>query len=136
MTILVTGSTGAVGSRCRPVCRVRAQSYAPWRVRRKRPEFQPASPRSAASSATSTPSARPWPGWAPLSLLVPNLADELTQALLTLSVAREAGVKGLDEDSGHHLPCSAPRRTDAEVWPPSWKYSFARLGSWRRPSRF
>ena len=95
MTILVTGSTGTVGSAV--IARL-AQSGAEIRALTRSPdkaafpagvtpvagELQDPDSMRAALAAVST-----------LFLLAPNVPDELTQVLNTLSLARAAGVKGI-----------------------------------------
>jgi uncharacterized protein YbjT (DUF2867 family) len=85
MAILVTGSTGTIGSQVLNKLQgfgveVRALTRSP-------------------SKAQLPPGVVPVPGdlagISTLFLLVPNVADELTQAMLALTVARESRVKGL-----------------------------------------
>ncbi|SFJ32960.1 NmrA/HSCARG family protein [Caulobacter sp. UNC279MFTsu5.1] len=95
MTILVTGSTGAVGSQVlthlqgqgaevRALTRSPEKAQVPAGVIPVGGELGDIDSLRSAMSGVST-----------LFLLVPNLADELTQAMLALTVAREAGVKGV-----------------------------------------
>lgn len=95
MTILVTGSTGTIGSQV--LTHLEGQGVEVRALTR--------SPEKARSRAGITPvggevgdieSLRAaMAGVRTLFLLVPNLADELTQAMLALTVAQEAGVKGI-----------------------------------------
>ena len=95
MTILVTGSTGTVGAQVlahlqgrgadvRALTRSPDTAQLPAGVTAVRGDLADPDSVRAALQDVST-----------LFLLVPNVADELTQAMLTLSVAREAGVKGI-----------------------------------------
>jgi uncharacterized protein YbjT (DUF2867 family) len=95
MTILVTGSTGTIGAQVlahlqgrgadvRALTRSPEAARLPAGVKAVRGELADPDSVRAALQGVST-----------LFLLVPNVADELTQAMLTLSVAREAGVKGI-----------------------------------------
>ncbi len=95
MTILVTGSTGTIGAQVlahlqgrgadvRALTRSPETARLPAGVTAVRGELADPDSVRAALQDVST-----------LFLLVPNVADELTQAMLTLSVAREAGVKGI-----------------------------------------
>jgi uncharacterized protein YbjT (DUF2867 family) len=95
MTILVTGSSGTIGSQVLAFLEgqgadIRALTRSPEKARF--PEGVVAvkgdlsdidSVRAALAGATT------------LFLLAPNAADELTQAMLTLDAARSAGVKGI-----------------------------------------
>jgi uncharacterized protein YbjT (DUF2867 family) len=95
MTILVTGSTGTIGAQVlahlqgrgadvRALTRSPETAQLPSGVTAVRGDLaDPDSVRAALQGAST------------LFLLVPNVADELTQAMLTLTVAREAGVKGI-----------------------------------------
>lgn len=95
MTILVTGSTGTIGSQV--LTHLEGQGVEVRALTR--------SPEKAKIRAGITPvggevgdieSLRAaMAGVSTLFLLVPNLADELTQAMLALTVAQEAGVKGI-----------------------------------------
>jgi uncharacterized protein YbjT (DUF2867 family) len=95
MAILVTGSTGTIGSQVLDQLKghdreVRALTRAPEKarlaagVRPVKGDLADIDSVRAALSGVST-----------LFLLAPNVADELTQAMLALSVASDAGVKGI-----------------------------------------
>jgi uncharacterized protein YbjT (DUF2867 family) len=95
MTILVTGSTGTIGTQVlsylqgrgvevRALTRSPDTAKLPSGVVPVRGDLADMDSVRAALSGVST-----------LFLLVPNVADELTQAMLTLTAAREAGVKGI-----------------------------------------
>ncbi|MGF6306358.1 uncharacterized protein YbjT (DUF2867 family) [Bradyrhizobium sp. i1.8.4] len=95
MTILVTGSTGTIGTQVlnhlaghgveiRALTRSPGKAQFPQHVTPVRGDLADADSVRAALDGVST-----------LFLLVPNVADELTQAMLTLTAAREAGVKGI-----------------------------------------
>lgn len=95
MSILVTGSTGTIGSQVLAHLRdrnvdVRALTRSPDTaqftdgVTAVRGDLGDPDSLRAALDGVST-----------LFVLAPNAADELTQAMLALSVAREAGVKGI-----------------------------------------
>ncbi len=95
MAILVTGGTGTIGSRIlellkghdfdvRGLTRSPENADFPSGVKAIGGDLSDADSVRAALSGVST-----------LFLLVPNVADELTQAMLTLTLAREAGVKGI-----------------------------------------
>jgi uncharacterized protein YbjT (DUF2867 family) len=95
MSILVTGSTGKIGSKVvaqlaqqgmevRALTRTPEKARFPAGVTPVKGDLLDADAMRAALKGVST-----------LFLLVPNDADELTQALNTLSIAREAGVKGI-----------------------------------------
>jgi uncharacterized protein YbjT (DUF2867 family) len=95
MPILITGSTGVVGTQVLEHLRssdveVRALTRSPGKA-----QFADGvtAVRGDLSDVDSIRHAMR--GVSVLFLLAPNAADELTQALQTLSVAREAGVKGL-----------------------------------------
>jgi uncharacterized protein YbjT (DUF2867 family) len=95
MTILVTGSTGTIGAQVlahlqgrnvdvRALTRSPEAAQLPAGVTAVRGDLaDPDSVRAALQGVSS------------LFLLAPNVADELTQVMLTLTVAREAGVKGI-----------------------------------------
>jgi uncharacterized protein YbjT (DUF2867 family) len=95
MTILVTGSTGVIGKQVLEHLQgsgaeVRALTRAPEKAR------FPAGVSAVKGDLSDLDSMRQaMQGVSTLFLLVPNAADELTLALQTLSVAREAGVKGV-----------------------------------------
>ena len=95
MSILVTGSTGKIGSkvvtqlaqqglRVRALTRTPEKAHFPAGVTAVKGDLLDADAMRLALQGVST-----------LFLLVPNDADELTQAINTLSIAREAGVKGI-----------------------------------------
>lgn len=96
MSILVTGSTGVVGSQVlshlqgynvevKALTRSPGKTQLPGDVVQVRGDLADVdSVRAAMADDVST-----------LFLLVPNVAEELTQAMLTLTVAKEAGVKGI-----------------------------------------
>jgi uncharacterized protein YbjT (DUF2867 family) len=95
MTILVTGSTGTIGSQVlghlqgrnvdvRALTRSPETAQVPSGVTPVRGDLADPDSVRAALQGVST-----------LFLLAPNVADELTQAMLALTVAREAGVKGI-----------------------------------------
>jgi uncharacterized protein YbjT (DUF2867 family) len=95
MSILVTGSTGTIGSEVvtqlqgknadvRALTRSPEKAQLPVGVTPVKGDLSDLDSVRAALSGVST-----------LFLLAPNVPDELTQAMLTLSAAREAGVKGI-----------------------------------------
>ncbi|MFQ3455354.1 NmrA family NAD(P)-binding protein [Bradyrhizobium sp. UFLA01-814] len=95
MAILVTGSTGTIGTQVlnhlaghgvevRALTRSPGKAQFPRHVTAVRGDLADVDSARAALIGVST-----------LFLLVPNAADELTQAMLTLTAAREAGVKGI-----------------------------------------
>jgi uncharacterized protein YbjT (DUF2867 family) len=95
MTILVTGSTGTIGSQVlahlqghnvevRALTRSPETAQFPSGVTPFRGDLADPDSVQTALEGVST-----------LFLLAPNVADELTQAMLALTVAREAGVKGV-----------------------------------------
>ena len=95
MAILVTGGTGTIGSQVlthleghnvevRALTRSPGQARFPSGVAAVRGDLADVDSVREALEGVST-----------LFLLVPNVADELTQAMLALSAAREAGVKGI-----------------------------------------
>ncbi|OAJ56938.1 NmrA family transcriptional regulator [Paraburkholderia ginsengiterrae] len=95
MAILVTGSTGTIGKQ---VLDHLAGSGAQVRALTRAPEkAQFPQDVTAVQGALSDVDGlrRVMHGVSTLFLLAPNAADELTQALQALSVAREAGVKGV-----------------------------------------
>jgi uncharacterized protein YbjT (DUF2867 family) len=107
MAILITGSTGTIGAQVLSHLQgsgadVRALTRSPGTaqfaagVTAVRGDLADPDSLRAALDGIST-----------LFLLVPNVADELTQAMLSLTVAREAGVKGivyLSVFKGEHYP--------------------------------
>lgn len=95
MAILVTGSTGTIGAQVlaqlagrnvevRALTRSPDTAQLPSGVAAVRGDLADPDSVRAALQGVST-----------LFVLAPNVADELTQAMLTLTVAREAGVKGI-----------------------------------------
>ncbi|MCB8881885.1 NmrA family NAD(P)-binding protein [Acidisoma cellulosilytica] len=95
MTILVTGSTGTIGTQVlaalqpfnrevRALTRSPDNATLPAGVTALRGDLADVDSLRAAMTGIST-----------LFLLAPNVADELTQAMLALTVAREAGVTGV-----------------------------------------
>jgi uncharacterized protein YbjT (DUF2867 family) len=95
MTILVTGSTGTIGAQVlthlqgrgvevRALTRSPGKAQFPAGVTPVGGDLADVDAMRAALAGVST-----------LFLLVPNVADELTQAMLALTCAREAGVKGI-----------------------------------------
>lgn len=95
MAILVTGATGTIGMQVlnhlagRGV-EVRALTRSPGNVQ------LPAGVTPVRGDTADVGSMRAaLDGVSTLFLLVPNVADELTQAMLTLTATREAGVKGI-----------------------------------------
>ncbi|MGH6989819.1 MAG: NmrA family NAD(P)-binding protein, partial [Stellaceae bacterium] len=95
MAILVTGSTGTIGTQVLAHLQgrnieVRALTRSPETAR------LPSGMTPVRGDLADTDSLRAaLKGVSTLFLLVPNVADELTQAMLALTVAREAGVKGI-----------------------------------------
>ncbi len=95
MTILVTGSTGAIGTQV--LAHLQGRN-ADVRALTRSPETAqlPAGVTAVRGDLADPDSVRAaLQGVSTLFLLAPNVADELTQAMLTLTVAREAGVKGI-----------------------------------------
>ncbi|MFM0624862.1 SDR family oxidoreductase [Paraburkholderia xenovorans] len=95
MAILVTGSTGIVGKQ---VLEHLSGSGAQVRALTRTPEKAPFPDGITAVQGDLSDVdglRRAMNGVSTLFLLAPNAPDELTQALQTLSVAREAGVKGV-----------------------------------------
>jgi len=95
MTILVTGSTGTIGTQIitalqgkgvdiRALTRSPAEARLPAGVQAVRGDLSDIDSLRAALEGVST-----------MFLLAPNVADELTQAMQAVTVAREAGVKGI-----------------------------------------
>jgi uncharacterized protein YbjT (DUF2867 family) len=95
MTILVTGSTGTIGSQVlahlqgrgveiRALTRSPDTAQLPSGVTAVRGDLADPDSLRAALQGVST-----------VFLLAPNVADELTQAMQALTVAREAGIKGI-----------------------------------------
>ena len=95
MTILVTGSTGTIGTQVLTRLQghgadVRALTRSPGKA------ALPSGVTAVGGDLADVDSVRAaLDGVSTLFLLVPNVADELTQAMLSLTVAREAGVKGI-----------------------------------------
>lgn len=95
MSILVTGSTGTIGGQVLAHLQGRNLNV---RALTRSPETAqfPAGVRAVRGDLGDPDSLRAaLKGVSALFLLAPNAADELTQAMLALSVAREAGVKGI-----------------------------------------
>ncbi|GAB0115201.1 NmrA/HSCARG family protein [Acidisoma sp. C75] len=95
MTILVTGGTGTIGAQ---VLAHLQGHQADVRALTRSPETAqfPAGVSAVRGDLADPDSVRAaLRGVSTLFLLVPNVADELTQAMLTLTLAREAGVKGI-----------------------------------------
>ncbi len=95
MSILITGSTGVIGTQVianllgksvqiGALTRSPEKTKLPDGVRAVKGDLADVDSVRAAMSGVST-----------LFLLVPNVADELTQAMQALSIAKEAGVKGI-----------------------------------------
>lgn len=95
MSILVTGSTGKIGSKV--VTQLAQQGFAVRALTRSPEKAQfPAGVTAVTGDLLDADAMRAaLKGVSTLFLLVPNDADELTQAVNTLSFAREAGVKGV-----------------------------------------
>lgn len=96
MAILVTGSTGVVGSQVlahlggKKGVEVRALTRSPDKAQ------LPAGVKAVQGDLADVDSFRKaLDGVSTLFLLVPNVADELTQAMQALTLAHEAGVKGI-----------------------------------------
>jgi len=95
MSILVTGSTGVIGSQVLAQLQgqgveVRALTRSPEKAR------FPAGVTAVKGDLSDLDSTRQaLAGVSTLFLLVSNAADEVTQALQTLNLAREAGIKGI-----------------------------------------
>jgi uncharacterized protein YbjT (DUF2867 family) len=95
MTILVTGSTGTIGTQ---VLKFLEGNRADVRALTRSPEKAelPAGVTAVKGDLADIDSIRAaLNGVSTLFLLAPNAPDELTQAMLTLNAAREAGVKGI-----------------------------------------
>jgi uncharacterized protein YbjT (DUF2867 family) len=95
MTILVTGATGTIGSQ---VLSHLAAQTAPVRALTRSPDTArlPAGVTPVGGDLADVDTLRAaMKGADTLFLLAPNVADELTQAMLALSVARESGIKGI-----------------------------------------
>lgn len=95
MTILVTGSTGTIGTQ---VLNFLDGHGADIRALTRSPETThfPAGVIAVQGDLSDIDSVRTaLDGVSTLFLLAPNAADELTQAMLTLNAARDAGVKGI-----------------------------------------
>ncbi|MBB3773331.1 uncharacterized protein YbjT (DUF2867 family) [Angulomicrobium tetraedrale] len=92
MTILVTGSTGTIGAQV--LAQLRGRN-ADVRALTRSPETAglPVGVTAVRGDLADPDSARAaMTGVSTLFVLAPNVADELTQAMLTLTVAREAGI--------------------------------------------
>ena len=95
MTILVTGSTGTIGAQ---VLAQLQNRNADIRALTRSPETAqlPAGVTAVRGDLADPDSVRAaLQGVDTLFLLAPNVADELTQTMLALTVAREAGIKGV-----------------------------------------
>ncbi|MBE1161738.1 SDR family oxidoreductase [Dyella acidiphila] len=95
MSILITGSTGTIGSQ---VLNQLSGSGAQLRALTRSPAKAqlPAGVSAVAGDLSDVDAFRAaLDGVSTLFLLVPNVADELTQAMQALAVARESGVKGI-----------------------------------------
>lgn len=95
MTILVTGSTGTIGAQV--LAHLQARN-ADVRALTRSPETAqlPAGVTAVRGDLADPDLVRAaLEGISTLFVLAPNVADELTQAMLTLTVAREAGIKGI-----------------------------------------
>ncbi|MDD2876991.1 MAG: NmrA/HSCARG family protein [Acidiphilium sp.] len=95
MAILVTGSTGTIGSAVLASLRghgveLRALTRSPETVR-----FAEGVTAVKGDISDIDSIREALKGVSTLFLLVPNIADELTQAMLTLNAARDAGMKGI-----------------------------------------
>lgn len=95
MTILVTGGTGTIGSEVLSHLQgkgaeVRALTRSPDKAR-----VPPGSTPVGGDPGDIDSLRSALAGVGTLFLLIPSVADELTQAMLALTVAREAGVKGV-----------------------------------------
>jgi uncharacterized protein YbjT (DUF2867 family) len=95
MAILVTGSTGVIGKQVLDHLRdsaveIRALTRSPEKA-----QFPAGVTAVQGELADIDGLRRAMDGVSTLFLLAPNAADELTQALQALSIAREAGVKGV-----------------------------------------
>jgi uncharacterized protein YbjT (DUF2867 family) len=94
MTILITGSTGNIGSQVIKALQGKAEIRALTRSPKKA-RF-PAGVTAVQGDLSDVDSVRAaLVGISTLFLLVPNVAEELTEAMQTLTVAHEAGVKGI-----------------------------------------
>ncbi|MET3896301.1 uncharacterized protein YbjT (DUF2867 family) [Devosia sp. UYZn731] len=95
MTILVTGSTGTIGAQVLAQLHSR---HADVRALTRSPETAqlPAGVTAVRGDLADPDTLRAaLQGVSTLFLLAPNVADELTQTMLALTVAREAGIKGV-----------------------------------------
>jgi uncharacterized protein YbjT (DUF2867 family) len=93
MTILVTGATGRVGGHVVQQLVSAAPTCACSSAIPPRPTSRPACRSSRATCSTSTPCAPPSAGVRTLFLLNAVAADEFTQALIALNIARDSGVE-------------------------------------------
>ena len=95
MSILVTGSTGTVGAQV--LARLQSKGIEVRALTRSPDKASfPSGVTPVRGDLADVDSVRAaLDGVDVLFLLVPNVADELTQAMLTLAVARDAGVKGI-----------------------------------------
>jgi uncharacterized protein YbjT (DUF2867 family) len=95
MSILVTGSTGTIGAQVLSYLQGRGVEV---RALTRSPDTAklPSGVTPVRGDPADVDSVRAaLDGVSTVFLLVPNVADELTQAMLALTVAREAGVKGI-----------------------------------------
>jgi uncharacterized protein YbjT (DUF2867 family) len=95
MTILVTGSTGTIGAQV--LAHLKGRNIEVRALTRSPETAQLLAGVTAVRGDLADPDSvrSALQGVSTLFLLAPNVADELTQAMLTLTVAREAGVKGI-----------------------------------------
>jgi uncharacterized protein YbjT (DUF2867 family) len=95
MAILVTGSTGTIG--CQVLDQLKGQDGEVRALTRSPDKARlPAGIRPVKGDLADVDSVRAaLSGVSTLFLLAPNVADELTQAMLALTVARDVGVKGI-----------------------------------------
>jgi uncharacterized protein YbjT (DUF2867 family) len=95
MTILVTGSTGTIGSQ---VLNHLSAAHVDVRALTRSPDKAqlPKGVTAVSGDLADVDSFRAaLEGISTLFLLVPNVPDELTQAMLALTLAKEAGIKGI-----------------------------------------
>lgn len=95
MAILVTGSTGVIGKQVLDHLRGSAAEIRALTRSPEKAQFPAGVTAVQGELADVDGLRRAMHGVSTLFLLAPNAADELTQALQALSVAREAGVKGV-----------------------------------------
>eukprot|EP01037_Dinobryon_pediforme_P024806 gene24806-26728_t len=95
MTILVTGSTGTIGTQVLAFLDGQGAEVSALTRTPKKAQF-PAGVTAVQGDLSDIDSVRAaLRGVSTLFLLAPNAPDELTQAMLTLDAARAAGVKGV-----------------------------------------